>query len=224
LIRPAAYLCDFDGTVSPSDIGAAFAARFSPAGQAESPEFLAAWRRGEMGHRELTVAQCRLLRVSEAEALAFARGFALDPDFATFVGEARARGEEVEVASEGFDFYVGDRLADAGLGDVAWSANHARFVDGGIVPEFPPVADGCGRCGNCKGSRIRALAARGFRTTLVGDGLSDRCGARAAEHVFARAGLLDWCRAEGIPALPFETFADVVRIARERAAAPIAPA
>ena len=27
-----AWLCDFDGTISPSDIGAAFVQRFSPAG------------------------------------------------------------------------------------------------------------------------------------------------------------------------------------------------
>ena len=31
---PFAYLCDFDGTVSPRDIGAAFADRFSPDGSA----------------------------------------------------------------------------------------------------------------------------------------------------------------------------------------------
>jgi 2-hydroxy-3-keto-5-methylthiopentenyl-1-phosphate phosphatase len=44
---------------------------------------------------------------------------------------------------------------------------------------------------------------------LVGDGLSDRCGAREADHVFARRDLLAWCRAERIEATPFESFADV---------------
>jgi len=206
---PHAFLCDFDGTVSPSDIGAAFVRAFSPDGSAESPEFLARWMSGEMGHRELTLAQCALLSVTRDQALMFTRKFALDPDFAPFVREAEARGDAVAVASEGFDFYVRDLLERAGLGAVPWSANVARFEGATVRPEFPDVADGCGRCGNCKGSHVRAWRARGYRTVLVGDGLSDRCGARAADQVFARRDLLAWCRTEGIEATPFESFADV---------------
>ena len=108
---PHAFLCDFDGTVSPFDIGAAFARRFSHGAAAESPAFLARWMRGEMGHRELTEAQCALLSVTREEALAFARPFALDPHFASFVREADGRGDAVIVVSEGFDFYVRDLLA-----------------------------------------------------------------------------------------------------------------
>jgi hypothetical protein len=61
---PHAFLCDFDGTIAPSDIGAQFARRFSPDGLAESPEFLAAWMRDDIGHRALTVLQCSVLRVT----------------------------------------------------------------------------------------------------------------------------------------------------------------
>jgi HAD superfamily phosphoserine phosphatase-like hydrolase len=206
---PRAFLCDFDGTVSPSDIGAAFARRFSPQGAAETPEFLARWRRGEMGHRELTVAQCELLAVTREEAMTFTRDFALDPHFAPFAREAAARGDAVAVVSEGFDFYVRDQLERAGLGDLPWSANTLHFRDGRVVPEFPDAAGGCGQCGNCKGRHVRAWRARGYRTVLVGDGMSDRCGAREADQVLARRDLLAWCRAEGIAATPFETFADV---------------
>lgn len=221
----AAWLCDFDGTVSPTDIGAAFAERFSPDGAAESPALLERWRRGELGHRALTEAQCRMIAVREEEALAFVRAFRLDPAFAGFVREARARGEEVEVVSEGFDFYVRDRLADAGLGDVPWHANHLTFADGRVTPAFPPADEGCGQCGTCKGARVRAARERGFEVVLVGDGLSDRCGARHADHVLARGGLLAWCRDTGVPATPFEDFADVARFARARAAAlPVARA
>ena len=208
---PRALLCDFDGTVSPSDIGAAFARRFSPDGVAESDAFLAAWRRGEMGHRELTRAQCAHLEVTRYQALAFTRPFALDPDFAPFARAARAGGDVVVVVSEGFDFYVRDLLERAGLGDLAWSANVARFAEGRVVPEFPDAATGCGRCGNCKGAHVRAWRARGYRTVLVGDGLSDRCGAREADQILARRDLLDWCRREGIEATPFASFADVRR-------------
>jgi 2-hydroxy-3-keto-5-methylthiopentenyl-1-phosphate phosphatase len=41
---------------------------------------------------------------------------------------------------------------------------------------------------------------------LVGDGRSDFCAAAHADVVFARASLLEHCRARGIPCVPFETF------------------
>jgi hypothetical protein len=112
------------------------------------------------------------------------------------------------VVSEGFDFYVRDLLERAGLGALPWSANVLRFENGRVRPEFPN-ADGCGRCGNCKGTHVRAWRARGYRTVLVGDGLSDRCGAREADQVLARRDLLAWCREEGIAVTPFDDFADV---------------
>ncbi|TMQ72090.1 MAG: hypothetical protein E6K81_08430 [Candidatus Eisenbacteria bacterium] len=217
---PRAFLCDFDGTVSPSDIGAAFARRFSPEGEAESPAFLARWMSGEMGHRDLTAAQCALLRVTREEALDFTRGFGLDPHFAPFARAAEAQGDAVAVVSEGFDFYVRDLLERAGLGDLPWSANTLRFDTGAVTPEFPPASDGCGRCGNCKGGHARRWRARGFEVVLVGDGLSDRCGARAADRVLARRDLLAWCRREGLAVTPFQDFADVARVALAAAAGP----
>jgi 2-hydroxy-3-keto-5-methylthiopentenyl-1-phosphate phosphatase len=216
--RPArAFLCDFDGTVSPTDIGAAFARAFSPGGAAEQEGLLGPWVRGEMGHRDLTRAQCRLIVATAGEALAFTRRFELDPHFVPFVREVTARGDRVMVVSEGFDFYVADQLARAGLGDLPFAANRLLFEPGGVTPEFPWAAGGCGDCGNCKGQHVRAWRASGFATVLVGDGLSDRCGARAADEVFARGELLAWCRREGIPAREFRDFADVAALARAAA-------
>ena len=209
-----AYLCDFDGTISPTDLGAAFARAFSPGGAAEQEGLLGPWMRGEMGHRELTETQCRLISATAGEALVFTRGFGLDPYFAPFVRAARARGEPVMVVSEGFDFYVADQLARAGLQDVPFAANRLRFESGRVVPEFPWSAGGCGRCGNCKAPHVRHWRERGFETVLVGDGLSDRCGAREADRVIARGDLLDWCAREGLAAHAFSDFADVAALAR----------
>ena len=211
---PRAFLCDFDGTISPTDIGAAFARAFSPGVAAEQEALLGPWVSGAIGHRELTEAQCGLLTATAEESLAFTRGFGLDPHFAPFVREARGRGDEVMVVSEGFDFYVADQLARAGLPDLPFAANRLRFAGGRVAPEFPWGAAGCGRCGNCKGQHVTAWRRRGYETVLVGDGLSDRCGAREADVVLARGGLLEWCAGAGIPARPFRDFADVAAIAR----------
>lgn len=215
---PTAYLCDFDGTISPRDIGAGLVHAFSPGREHERDALLARWSAGGMGHRELTIAECALLTMREPEARAFALGHALDPAFAPFVAETRTRGDEVMVVSEGFGFYVRALLARDGLGSLDWAANRLVFEDEGRVrAEFPFHDPACPRCGNCKGRHVRDWRARGYRTVLVGDGMSDRCGARAADRVLARGALLDWCRAERIEAQPFRTFADVAT--HERAVA-----
>jgi len=215
---PFAYLCDFDGTVSPRDIGAAFAERFSPDGAAGRIGLLDDWLAGRVGHRELTQAQCALIAVGEEEALAFTRTFRLDPQFAPFVREALGRGDAVMVVSEGLDFYVRDHLARAGFADLPWAANRAVFEDGRVRAEFPFADPACDSCGNCKAQHVRAQREAGYRTVMVGDGLSDRCGARAADRVVARGGLLTWCASNGVAAEPFHDFAELAARARAEAA------
>lgn len=215
---PIAYLCDFDGTISPRDIGAAFVHEFSPDGAASREELLADWLAGRMGHRELTRRQTALVRASEDEALAFSRGFRLDPQFAPFVREALGREDAVMVVSEGFDFYVRDQLARAGFPDLPWAANHVEFEAGALRVEFPFADPSCEACGNCKAQHVRRYRALGFHTVLVGDGLSDRHGALAADTVFARGSLAGWCRDEGRTWLPFEDFSDVAEWGRRQSA------
>jgi 2,3-diketo-5-methylthio-1-phosphopentane phosphatase len=203
------FLCDFDGTIAPHDVGAALVRRFSSMAREEQADLLARWKAGALGHRALTEADCARMRVRESEALAFTRGFAIDPEFAPFVAEVQARGDEVSVLSEGFDFYIRDLLARAGLGAVAVAANRVRFDGDRLTPEFPHADPACPRCGNCKGRHVREWSARGWHTVFVGDGGSDRCGARVADVVLARGDLLAWCGDQGIPARSFAGFADV---------------
>jgi 2-hydroxy-3-keto-5-methylthiopentenyl-1-phosphate phosphatase len=206
---PYAMLCDFDGTVAPFDIGADFVRHFGRGSTAGLESALARWEAGEIGHRELTRVECERLVVTREQALDFVRRYSLDPAFPAFARDMTRLGRPVEVVSEGFDFYIADLLERAELRDVRWSSNRLRFDDaGGVEPEFPN-AGGCGRCGNCKGERVREYQRRGFRVVLVGDGFSDRCGARAADHVLARGVLLEWCRTEGLAAAPFANFTDV---------------
>lgn len=211
---PVAYLCDFDGTISPQDIGAAFAEHFSPGRDAERAELLEAWLAGRMGHRDLTTRQCALLEVTAEAALAFTRGFRLDPRFAPFAREALGRGDAVMVVSEGLGFYVEDHLGRAGLGHLPWAANEAVFEDGRVAARFPHADPACDACGNCKAQHVRRYRSRGFHTVLVGDGTSDRHGAEAADSVLARGGLAEWCREQGLAHGRFEHFGDVAEFAR----------
>ena len=219
---PFAMLCDFDGTVAPFDIGADFVRHFGRGPTAELEYALERWRAGDLGHRELTRVECSRLVVTAEQALVFTRQFGLDPAFAEFVRDCARAATPVEVVSEGFEFYIADLLQEAGLGEVPFTSNRLRFEPpDGAVPEFPN-AGGCGRCGNCKGERVRHYQQLGYAVVLVGDGYSDRCGARVADHVLARGALLEWCHSESIEAQPFADFSDVATWAR--AAAVIVPA
>ena len=55
------FVCDFDGTVAPADIGARLVERFTPPGVPELADALSRWRAGSLGHRELTEIECRHL-------------------------------------------------------------------------------------------------------------------------------------------------------------------
>ena len=148
----------FDGTISPRDIGAALVRRFSTDGEAGAAPLLERWLSGELGHRELTEPRERAgCACSEEEALEFAAPVSRSiRSSRRSCARRAARGDAVMVVSEGFDFYIADQLARAGLGDLPRAANRARFEGGrrdARVPVRRPRA--AARCGNCKAQHVR---------------------------------------------------------------------
>jgi len=226
---PDFVVVDFDGTLAQADVGNRLFRRFT-SDLASWDRLILEWKEGRITSRECLARECELARVTEAEAHAFVRGFSLVPDAPQFLAQAGAAGHDVTVASDGLSFYIEDLLGRAGV-EVRYRANRMRFQGDGPVPEYgsrgPEVAmagggvaraasdagEGCGACGHCKGALIRAAreAGRYRRLLLVGDGFSDRCGAQAADVVYAKDDLLSWCLEKGIPARPFERLADVAR-------------
>jgi len=205
------YLCDFDGTVAVHDVGNRFFHAFIPERKAFEA-LLEGWYDESLGGRDILAMECELARVTTAEAVAFAGGLAaVDPHFAAFVAAARAAGSEAEIASDGLLDYIRPILEANGLGHVTASANELTFAEGGRVrPRFGSAEGvGCGRCGSCKGEVLKRRGQAYARRVFVGDGLSDCCGARAADVVYAKDDLLAWCAREGIAAVPYRDFADV---------------
>ena len=84
-------------------------------------------------------------------------------------------------------------------------ANHVAVGADGWRATFAegPLCDVCGE--RCKRSAVRSLG----RLAYAGDGYSDRCAALAAERVFARDGLAEYLREQGVAHEPFETLNDV---------------
>ena len=51
----------------------------------------------------------------------------------------------------------------------------------------------------------------GNEVIFIGDGLSDLCALPQADIIFARGDLLDYCRANKIPAFAYKDFYDILR-------------
>ena len=78
----------------------------------------------------------------------------------------------------------------------------------GTTVEFleRPICPVCGE--QCKRMELDRLGG-GRQIAYVGDGWSDRCAAKAADVVFARASLATHLAEEGVDYVPFDDLADV---------------
>lgn len=202
LTRAAVFL-DYDGTISTRDTGVALLEQFAPpAWRAISEEYL----RGEIGSRVCLLDEWNLLPKDEATLRAAAAEVPLDPGLDDLVAALRVAGAEIAVVSDGFGFYVHERLAHLELpvvtNDVDWSTGELAF----------PNADrccSCSSCGTCKQAPIKDARHRGLTTVMVGDGASDQKAALLADVLFAKDGLATWCDRAGVAYHPFTTLHDV---------------
>lgn len=203
--------CDFDGTTARNDVGSLLFQTFA---DDRCHAIVQKWKAGQISSRQCLLEECRLTRVSRSELEAFVDSQELDPYFERFFKFCRYHNIEVGIVSDGLDFYIERILKHHGLdSQVEIRANHLVFEDDErIVPEFPYYDAGCGHCANCKGAHVREAREHHDTLVYVGDGLSDRCGAEAADIVFAKIGrdLLPYCESHNIPVTPFVSFADVL--------------
>jgi 2-hydroxy-3-keto-5-methylthiopentenyl-1-phosphate phosphatase len=141
-----------------------------------------------------------------AEALAGAR---VRRGFAEFAAAARAGGHRLVVVSSGFESIIRPVLEQAGVVGVEVVAHEVRFSPHGSTVEFRHGED-CEVCGQeCKRSVVQSLDGGGGDVVYIGDGFSDRCGAMAADRVFARRELARYLSDEGIAFEPFDDFVEI---------------
>ena len=190
---------DWDGTVTETD------SLWMVLDEFGDPDVFAAvegrLRDGTISSREVMEVEFATVTAPLGEVVAFLeREARIRPGFAEL-----ARAHDPLVLSSGFHELIEPLLAREGVAaelranrlDVRPDGWHVRWRD----PEPCPV------CGDlCK---RRSLPAPPF--VYVGDGYSDRCAALLATRLFARDGLADWLRAEGVPFEPFDDLHDVAR-------------
>jgi len=194
---------DYDGTISTTDTGVALLELFA---DPQWREIDAEYTAGEIGSRGCLLDEWELLAADEATLRTAAAAVPIDPGVGALVDGLRVAGAEVSIVSDGFGFYVHERLGHLGIpiitNDVNWSTGELEF------PHLDRCC-ACSSCGTCKQAPIKDAHRRGRVTVLVGDGVSDQKAAALADVVFAKDGLARWCAQFGVAYLPFDILDDV---------------
>lgn len=209
--------CDFDGTAAKNDVGNLLFKTFA---DDRCFEIVQRWKEGKISSKECLTQECKITRITRTELEEFSDAQELDPYFVELVSYCQARNVEVEILSDGLDFYI-DRILKKYELDrkVNIHSNRMQFRNGNrIEPEFPYYKYGCGQCANCKGYHVQQAQVN--PAVYIGDGLSDRCGARKADVVFAKQGrdLLRYCQTEKVEYFEFADFSDVLEQIRKMSA------
>ncbi len=204
-------LCDFDGTIAVEDTTDTLLARFGrPGWEALESD----WRAGRIGSRECMAGQVALLDMDHAELDAHLAKRALDPAFEAFVAAAQAEGVPIEVVSDGLDYAIRSILGGNALDWLPVTSNRLQPI--GVRNwhlEFPHATSDC-RVGSGTCKCVRAAAARrsASNVLLIGDGASDFCVAEAADFVFAKGKLIDYCRRNAIAHAAIEDFTEALKL------------
>lgn len=197
--------CDFDGTISRSDIGKHLMTRIPTPGW----EVLdAQYDAGEIGSRACVDGQWELMARDEALVRAVAAEVELDPTFEPLVAALWAAGAEVAIVSDGFGFYVQEYADRLGVDCYTNAVDWERWE---LLHPFEDRCCACSSCGTCKQAPIKDARRRGRVTVMIGDGTSDRKAALLADIVFAKNALAEWCDHAAVPYTSFDRLADVHR-------------
>jgi 2-hydroxy-3-keto-5-methylthiopentenyl-1-phosphate phosphatase len=207
VLRTPVLFFDFDNTITQGDVLDRVIERYSASDSWR--EWEAQWQAGTMTTRECLQRQMGNLRVTREELLRFMNDVAIDPGFAPIVAWAARHGIELSILSDNFAPLIAEILRHHGLETVPVFANALAFEGERTEAHFPWHDPACPRCAHCKAQHLRARA--GATRIFVGDGLSDVCGALAADVVFAKDSLAAELAKRGVA---FHAYEDLGRVLR----------
>lgn len=194
---PVQFFIDFDGTITTIDVVDALLQRFADKSWIEVEKD---WAEGRIGSRECLDRQVRLVRASKQDVEKLIEEVRIDAHFVEFLEAVRKLTVPVTVVSDGFDVLIREILKKNVpkqlLSGIPVFSNGLRWEPRGPVAVFSDTTCIHG-CANCKPEVLKQARA-GTRVVLVGDGLSDRFAAEAADLTFAKKSLLEYCRQRDI--------------------------
>jgi len=202
-------LCDFDGTISTSDVTDTLLETFGKPGWREIE---AEWRAGRIGSRVCMRQQIACLDVSKEELDEAIDAIDVDGAFAAFVDAVCARGWDLSIVSDGLDYAIERILRRHRLPALPFYANRLTQVGARSWRLDSPHADTacCSASGMCKCAFAHRARAVGKKVLMIGDGRSDFCVAARADMVFAKGSLITHCFDKCLHHVPISGFDDAI--------------
>lgn len=211
-----AIFCDFDGTVTTTDVTDTVLANFADPQWWKIQED---WVAGKLGAREVLEKQMPLIAASAGQIDALIESVEVDPLFADFAATCAENGDALYLLSDGFDYWI-EKILDRALAPypglkqrIGLYACGLRIEGSRVKISFPYFPQGCEHgCATCKPGLFEQLRDGVEKTVVIGDGISDTLLAGKGDLVLARGRLEKFCRDERIPYRPFSDFRDVIRV------------
>jgi 2,3-diketo-5-methylthio-1-phosphopentane phosphatase len=204
--HPTTIVLDFDGTITEDDLLDRIAREFGDA--AVYREVEDGLHAGTVTLQECITREYEPVTMPMDDAVAWVlEHVRIRPGLPELVTMARERGWRVTVLSSGFEELIRPVLGKAGVDGVDVVANTVDVgPDGWRVRWHEQTI-----CAECNEACKRAGLPAAGEVVYVGDGISDRCAARAADRVFATRGLARYFDEHGLRYEPFDDFHDIVR-------------
>lgn len=198
---------DFDNTITTYDVFDNMLLRFSEGSAWKDLE--ERWRNNEIGSRECLEGQIKTVSTTKKALNAYLDRVELDPYFKRLLRFLRDRRIKTVVLSDNFDYLLRRILKKNGIRGLKIYSNKAALAGGRLVPYFPFTNKKCRVCAHCKRENLLSNVNGHSITIYVGDGQSDTCPAKYVNTVFAKEGLLDYCKKEGISHIPYKNLKEV---------------
>ena len=201
-----AFLCDFDGTVCPTQMMDFLYQRFAACGM----EFAERWGRGEISTQEEIVSTFETVSASREEMEAALDTIEIDPHFPAFLQFCRNHNYSFAILSDGLEWYIDYILRGHGFPDIMIYANNIYFEEDGFRFSFPWHKPENPLRATSKPAIVRKYQEQGFTVAFIGDGKSDFDIVGVADVIYARGHLAEYCQSENISAISFIDFQDLL--------------
>ncbi len=212
-MTPLRFFIDFDGTITKTDVVDMILERF---GLSQWTGVEKLWLEGKIGSRECLSRQMDLVSATGQEFMVLLDEVQIDPYFVDFVRQTKHLNIPVAIISDGFDIVIDHVLKKAFwespglLQNLPVYSNKLKYIPpAGFKVHFPDGNLCEHACANCKERVVQSLRAAGERTVFVGDGLSDRFGARVSDLTFAKNKLLKFCAEHQIQHRAYSNFKEI---------------
>ena len=200
---------DFDGTITKQDTLFTFLERYADKKWLKLEEM---WVNGELGSSECLSKQFALVPdLSEKLIDNFLDTIELDVYFKEFDEVRQKNNIDFLIVSDGLDYFINRILQKNNIKNVKIISNHAEFIGEKFVINFPNKSSKClKKSGTCKCSVIKKLRDDYREIYYIGDGKSDECVSNKVDYLFAKNGLLNYCKKMNIDCIEYKTYKGVL--------------